>query len=118
MAITVCQGRQKCAVDHGDFVTKSGRHDCCFATMYFKSVCLHSGPIDEPVLAADAHVSIAGCGTCLEIDMEILSRMFLLLTCIPCNSNQADIILAAGGEVHSWSFHMVPYLVLTRQVHE
>ena len=27
---------------------------------------------------------------------------------VPGNSNQADIILATGGDVHSWSFHMVP----------
>ena len=75
IALTVHQGRQKCAVDCGDFVT---RHDCCSTTMYFKSVSLHSGPIDEPVLAIDAHVSIAGCAACLEIDTENLRRMFLL----------------------------------------
>ena len=65
IALTVHQGRQKCAVDRGDFIAKLGIHDRYSATMCFKSVSLHSGPIDEPVLAVDAHVSIAGCAACL-----------------------------------------------------
>ena len=44
IALTVRQGWQKCAVDRGDFT----------ATMCFKSVSLHSGPRDEPVLTIDA----------------------------------------------------------------
>ena len=64
-------------VDHGDFAAKSGRHDRCSTTICFKPVNLHSGPRDEPELAVDARVSIAGCVACLEIVVEILCRMFL-----------------------------------------
>ena len=70
------EGWQKCAVDCGDFVAKSGGHDRCSTTMCFESVSLHSGPIDEPVLAIGARVSIAGCVACLEIDAENLRRIF------------------------------------------
>ena len=76
--LTSRQGWQKCAVDHGDFVAKSRKHDRCSVIVCFKSLSLHSGPTDEPVLAINARVSIADCAACLEIDAESLRRMLLL----------------------------------------
>ena len=52
-------------------------NDRCSATLCFKSVSLHSGRRDELVLAVDACAPFAGCAASLEIEVEILHKMFL-----------------------------------------